>query len=145
MPISNVLDWMSLHGAQMLYPPGWDCSSFTPTLFLSVESACVRTQRVCLASFAPFMCLGPCLCVKSVGGNLQVVKIRRDIPKSRQKIDSNDDCKRTTASRRPVRTRPTVGPKVPPAKLSDLLYTLQHFCDVPGRGGGNAGCFPVTG
>ena len=29
-----------------------------------------------------------------------------------------------------------VGPKVPPAKLSTLLYTLRLFCDVSGLDGG---------
>ena len=45
--------------------------------------------------------------MKSVGGSLQVPKNRRSIWKSRQKIDLRGDCKWTTASRRPRRTRPT--------------------------------------
>ena len=49
----------------------------------------------------------PCLLCKSVGGSLQIPRIRRSILRSQQKIERSDDCKRTIASRRSGRVRPT--------------------------------------
>ena len=91
----------------MLYPPGWDCSSFTPIVLSRVLCACDGPCALFPESSAPSVSWGLVCCVKSVGGNPQVPRICRNIPTSRQRIDPNDNCGRTTVSRRPGRTRPT--------------------------------------
>ena len=64
MPASNVLDWNVAAWCQMLYPPGWDCSSFTPTLFVSCAVSVRDFFAVFSVSSAPSVNWGPVCCVQ---------------------------------------------------------------------------------
>ena len=99
---------MSLHGVKCCIRLDGIVVLFTPRLFLLVK-CCACENIVCrvLCLLPRLYCLGPCCQWKSVGGSSQVLKIRRDIPKRRQRIDLRSGCEWTAASRRPGRTRPT--------------------------------------
>ena len=91
----------------MLYPPGI-IVVLSRQLALPVECcACPDCLRV-RSAFPPRLTIRGDRCVvKSVGGSLQVPRIRRAILQSRQEIDLRGDCEWTTASAHSGRVRPT--------------------------------------